>query len=104
MNCGLFFSNFSFVIFQILHFFHFLVNSIPSERHPQGRYVVVTTTSSQLASAGDRAPRKPSCDGGVAMGLPEDVALQLVHPLDHSFYQACRSKLGWGSRLVRVDD
>ncbi|MCH7672742.1 MAG: NAD(+) kinase, partial [Proteobacteria bacterium] len=34
----------------------------------------------------------------------KDVALQLVHPLDHSFYQACRSKLGWGSRLVRVDD
>ena len=32
------------------------------------------------------------------------VPLRLVHPPEHSFYQACRSKLGWGSRLVKVDD
>jgi NAD+ kinase len=25
--------------------------------------------------------------------------LTLIHPLQHDFYQACRSKLGWGSRL-----
>ncbi len=30
--------------------------------------------------------------------------LQLIHPLSHDFYQACRSKLGWGSRLTREDD
>ena len=26
--------------------------------------------------------------------------LQLVHPLDHNYYETCRTKLGWGSRLV----
>ncbi len=25
--------------------------------------------------------------------------LKLLHPLDHSFYESCRSKLDWGSRL-----
>jgi NAD+ kinase len=32
------------------------------------------------------------------------VPLTMIHPPGHSFYQACRSKLGWGSRLVRRDD
>ena len=26
--------------------------------------------------------------------------LKMIHPLDHSFYAACRDKLGWGNRLV----
>jgi len=26
--------------------------------------------------------------------------LQLIHPLNHNFYEICRSKLGWGSHLV----
>ncbi|MFM1896887.1 MAG: hypothetical protein RLZZ385_1961 [Pseudomonadota bacterium] len=51
-----------------------------------------------------------SCDGEVKFtAVPGDeiivrkkaTPLQLIHPLDHSFYQACRSKLGWGNRLVR---
>ena len=25
--------------------------------------------------------------------------LRLIHPLDHNFYEVCRNKLGWGSRL-----
>ncbi|MFC3607095.1 NAD(+) kinase [Stutzerimonas tarimensis] len=25
--------------------------------------------------------------------------LNLIHPLDHNFYEICRTKLGWGSRL-----
>ena len=25
--------------------------------------------------------------------------LRLIHPLDHNFYEVCRTKLGWGSRL-----
>lgn len=28
--------------------------------------------------------------------------LRLIHPADHNFYQICRSKLGWGSRLDSV--
>ncbi|MCQ4346705.1 NAD(+) kinase [Pseudomonas stutzeri] len=25
--------------------------------------------------------------------------LQLIHPLEHNYYEVCRTKLGWGSRL-----
>ena len=25
--------------------------------------------------------------------------LRLIHPLDHNYYEICRTKLGWGSRL-----
>ena len=32
------------------------------------------------------------------------VCLHLMHPYGHSFYEACRSKLGWGSRLVKAND
>lgn len=32
------------------------------------------------------------------------VSLKLIHPPSYSFYQACRSKLGWGSRLIRNND
>jgi NAD+ kinase len=30
-------------------------------------------------------------------------ALKLIHPLEHSFYGACRSKLGWGNRLEKEE-
>lgn len=29
--------------------------------------------------------------------------LKLIHPIEHSFYGACRSKLGWGNRLEKED-
>ena len=54
-----------------------------------------------------------SCDGEVKISAAagnqfivrkKAVALQLIHPPDHSFYEAYRSKLGWGSRLERKDD
>ena len=54
-----------------------------------------------------------SCDGAISFGTsPGDsvivrktaAPLRLIHPLDHNFYQTCRSKLGWGNRLVRADD
>ena len=54
-----------------------------------------------------------SCDGEVLytavagdefLVTKKTVPLQLIHPSNHSFYQACRSKLGWGSRLPRADD
>ena len=25
--------------------------------------------------------------------------LRLIHPIDHNYYEVCRTKLGWGSRL-----
>jgi NAD+ kinase len=54
-----------------------------------------------------------SCDGEVKytavagdefLVTKKSVPLQLIHPPKHSFFQACRSKLGWGSRLPRADD
>ncbi len=54
-----------------------------------------------------------SCDGEVLytavagdefLVTKKTVPLQLIHPPNHSFYHACRSKLGWGSRLPRADD
>jgi NAD+ kinase len=54
-----------------------------------------------------------SCDGEVKFSAAagdqlivkkKATALQLIHPPDHSFYEAYRSKLGWGSRLERKDD
>lgn len=54
-----------------------------------------------------------SCDGEVKFSAAagdellvtkRSTPLQLIHPPDHSFYEAYRSKLGWGSRLERKDD
>lgn len=53
-----------------------------------------------------------SCDGAVRFHTePGDEiiirkktqALRLIHPLDYSYYEVCRSKLGWGNRLVKDD-
>lgn len=50
-----------------------------------------------------------SCDGQMHFALQagdevqvkkKTEKLQLIHPLDHSYYDTCRSKLGWGSRLA----
>lgn len=49
-----------------------------------------------------------TCDGQVDVhSEPGDIIsiskqphpLRLIHPVDHNFYEICRSKLGWGSRL-----
>lgn len=54
-----------------------------------------------------------SCDGAVRFHTePGDqivvrkrpgCGLRLIHPLDYNYYEVCRSKLGWGNRLVRDD-
>lgn len=53
-----------------------------------------------------------SCDGAVLFHTePGDRIvirktaglLHLIHPLDYNYYEACRSKLGWGNRLARDD-
>lgn len=49
-----------------------------------------------------------SCDGQAGVRLRADDVikvrkkphrLKLLHPLGHNFYQSCRSKLGWNSRI-----
>jgi NAD+ kinase len=53
-----------------------------------------------------------SCDGAVRFHTEpgdeiivrkKDGPLRLIHPLDYNYYEVCRSKLGWGNRLVRDD-
>ena len=53
-----------------------------------------------------------SCDGAIRFHTePGDSIiirkkngpLRLIHPLEYNYYEACRSKLGWGNRLVRDD-
>ncbi len=59
----------------------------------------------------ERAGGQPelSCDGQTHFAMQAgDVVhvqkkverLQLIHPLDQNYYETCRTKLGWGSRLV----
>ena len=54
-----------------------------------------------------------SCDGEVRheVGVGDEIfvrkqpiPLRLIHPLEHSFYEACRSKLGWGNRLLQTEE
>ena len=79
------------------------------------RPIVVDGDSEIRLVVAARESRQPqlSCDGDVRHSVnagdeilvrKKKIPLQLIHPLNHSYYQACRSKLGWGSRLVRPDD
>ena len=65
-----------------------------------------------IPSIGSRQPQI-SCDGDLKYSATggdqfvitkKTVHLHLIHPPGHSFYEACRSKLGWGSRLVKKND
>ena len=65
-----------------------------------------------IPSIGSRQPQI-SCDGDLKYSAnggdqflvtKKTVPLHLIHPPGHSFYEACRSKLGWGSRLVKKND
>lgn len=66
-----------------------------------------------VVSAKDELEPQLSCDGQAQYSAragdeilvrKNSRFLTLIHPLDYTSYQACRSKLGWGSRLVRTDD
>ncbi|MBK52689.1 MAG: NAD(+) kinase [Gammaproteobacteria bacterium] len=79
------------------------------------RPIVVDGQSEIKLVVARRALYRPllSCDGEVCHTAQAGEAivitkkrspLLLIHPLNHTFYQACRSKLGWGSRLANSDD
>ncbi|MEQ8409141.1 MAG: NAD(+) kinase [Gammaproteobacteria bacterium] len=89
---------------------------VPMYPHSLSSRPIVVDGSSEIrlvvANKGKLQPLL-SCDGQERYAtVPGDellvrkklVPLQLIHPPSHSFYQACRSKLGWGSRLVRPND
>ncbi len=68
------------------------------------RLVVAKKGTLQPQLSCDGEVRYSTNAGDVLLVRKKTVTLQLIHPPNHSFYQACRSKLGWGSRLVRPDD
>lgn len=89
---------------------------VPMYPHSLGSRPIVVDGDSDIrivVSAKESLQPQVSCDGQVMFTAvagdeilvsKKQIPLKLVHPSEHSFYQACRSKLGWGSPLVRVDD
>ena len=74
--------------------------------------VVRGSSRIRVTVAGDDPEARISCDSQVDFVLApgDDVviskyahALKLLYPLDHSFYDSCRSKLDWASRLGGAD-
>ncbi len=80
------------------------------------RPLVVDGNSEVRLVVGAKDEREPqlSCDGRVrrySFRAGDEILvrkhanfLTLIHPPDYTSYQACRSKLGWGSRFARADD
>lgn len=89
---------------------------VPMHPHSlSSRPIVVDGNSEIRLIVAQRNRREPqlSCDGQERYSAragdelivrKQAIPLQLIHPPKHSFYQACRSKLGWGSRLGNADD
>ena len=89
---------------------------VPMHPHSlSSRPVVIDGDSEIKLVVANRTSHFPlvSCDGEVCHTAQADKEilitkkqspLRLIHPLNHTFYQACRSKLGWGSRLANLDD
>ena len=89
---------------------------VPMYPHALSSRPIVIDGDSEIrlvVSAKESLEPQLSCDGEVKytavagdefLVTKKSVPLQLIHPPNHSFYQACRSKLGWGSRLPRADD
>ena len=74
------------------------------------RPIVIDGNSELKIVIGRNNPTYPqlSCDGQVHItAAPGDTVtvhkkpykLRLIHPLNHNYYEVCRTKLGWGNRL-----
>ena len=74
------------------------------------RPLVIDGNSEIKIVIGRKNPTYPqlSCDGQVHItAAPGDTLsihkkpfkLRLIHPLNHNYYEVCRTKLGWGNRL-----
>lgn len=87
---------------------------VPMNPHSlNSRPLVIDGSSHIEIRVGARGVPHPTitCDGQHEISTDqEDVIrinrmqrpVQLIHPIGHDFYQTCRSKLGWGSRLDSV--
>ncbi|HJN94999.1 MAG TPA: NAD(+) kinase [Gammaproteobacteria bacterium] len=65
------------------------------------RLVVAAKESLQPQLSCDGEVRYTASAGDELLVTKKAVPLQLIHPPKYSFYQACHSKLGWGSRLTK---
>lgn len=84
---------------------------VPMNPHTlTSRPIVVGGNSDIEIRVGSRNELHPlvTCDGqNDLQSEPGDIIrihkkaqpIQLIHPVGHNFYETCRSKLGWGSRL-----
>lgn len=83
---------------------------VPMHPHTLSSRPIVVDGNSEIkfVITGGAAPLLVSCDGQEAVRTQVgDVVyvrkrsqkLTLLHPLGHDFYEACRSKLGWSSKL-----
>jgi NAD+ kinase len=88
---------------------------VPMNPHTlSSRPIVVGGGSDIEVRVGSRNELHPlvTCDGqNDLQSEPGDVirihkksqSLQLIHPVAHNFYETCRTKLGWGSRLDSIE-
>lgn len=84
---------------------------VPLNPHTLSNRPIVLSGSAEIEiRVGSRNELHPrvTCDGHqTVVSMPGDVirvhkhshSIKLIHPSDHNFYQICRSKLGWSSRL-----
>lgn len=89
---------------------------VPMNPHTlSSRPIVVDGNSEIRIVLGEHNSTSPriTCDGQIHVPVQAgDVIhvhkkphkLKLIHPLNHNFYESCRSKLGWGSRLGDKED
>lgn len=64
------------------------IKIIPGSLHDASPLISCDSHTNFIANPGDEVHiEKMGC------------TLTLIHPLQHDFFQACRSKLGWGSRI-----
>jgi NAD+ kinase len=88
------------------------IGLIPLNAHSlTSRPLVVSGESSVRLLLGEGASHMTvTCDGQLAQQVqPNDEVLirkkgrqlTLIHPSDHNYYETCRRKLGWGTRLIK---
>lgn len=86
---------------------------VPMNPHTlSSRPIVVAGDSEIKIIVGEHSNAVPmvTCDGQthIEIGFADEIhirkkpdVLQLIHPLNHNFYERCRSKLGWGGHLLQ---
>ena len=90
------------------------ISIVPMFPHSLSSSPLVVSAKSQIKiiTVGRRNKANLSFDSHNSMHLPGEneihiskstSMLNLIHPLDHDFYDGCRNKLGWSSGIVTTD-